>query len=108
MKTSHINYIHLFIDDKEYLLEQSMIAYVNDLTSSLTIAFKIHNDQAINVLLDFFEENPNNILMFLCYNFDKTDVLDDLSSYTVQYKSYDIDKGLCKVMFDKVTVDGNN
>ena len=108
MKTSHINYIHLFIKDKEYLLEQSMIAYVNDLTNSLVIAFRILNDQAINVLLDFFESNPENILMFLCYNFEKTDILDDLASYTVEYKAYDIDKGLCKVTFTKVNIDGNN
>lgn len=108
MKTSHINYIHLFINDREYLLEQSTIAYVNDLVNSITIAFKILNDQAMNVLLDFFEENANNILMFICYNFEKTDAIDDLASYTVDYDKYDIDKGLCKISFKKVVLDGNN
>lgn len=108
MKTSHINYIHLFIEEKEYLLEQSMIAYVNDLVNHLTIAFRILNDQAMNVLIDFFEDNPNNILMFLCYNFEKTDILDDLASYTVNYEKFEIDKGLCKVSFKKVVVNGND
>lgn len=108
MKTSHINYIHLFIDDKEYLLEQSMIAYVNDLVNHVTIAFKILNDHAMNVLIDFFEETQSDILMFLCYNFEKTDTVDDLVSYTVEYEKFDIDKGLCKVSFKKVVVNGND
>jgi hypothetical protein len=108
MKTSHINYVHLFIEEKEYLLEQSLIAYVNDIINSITIAFRILNDQAINVLIDFFEANSENILMFLCYNFEKTDLLDDIVSYTVNYDKFEIDKGLCKITFKKVVTNGND
>lgn len=101
MKRTQLNYIHLFVNDKEYTLERSSISYVEELKQSINIGFRIHNEEATKSLIDFFVNANTEILMFISYDDIDSNIL-DIDSSLVLYKNHSIRKGILVINFEYI------
>lgn len=103
-KLTNINFIHLFVNDKEFSLDALNCLFINYNDSYITLNLKVLNDSSINSVISFFENIDSNILFFIGYNSNEADPILSLSG---KYIGNSISKGICSFKFER-SYDGDN
>lgn len=102
MRVSNLQYVHLFIDEREYLMSVASILSVETLNDLIYINLKIENDKSIEDLSAFFDSLIGvDILLFVGYYNTKLHSNEVISSTVLFTKSH-ISKSSLILEFEKV------
>ena len=89
MRISNIQYVHFFIDEKEYIFSVSSILFVEDSQTTTQIYLKIENDNSIDTLRSFFSKVVDKeVLLFVGFYNKKISDNDTLSCILNFTESY--------------------
>lgn len=104
LKVTNLQYMHMFIDQKEYVLSPQSISEVGVGADFFNIKFKIENDQAAQSLADFFRSLNSEDLLFMFGFFNKTTDQNDMISITCTYVTPSVHNGVLTLKFLKKEV----
>lgn len=89
MRVSNIQYVHFFINEKEYIFSVSSILSIEDNPTTTQVFLKIENDSSINTLRSFFSSVADEeILLFVGFynkNTRDNDTLSCILNFTESY-----------------------
>jgi hypothetical protein len=97
MRLTHLNFIHFFIEDREYSLEALNTVHVSITNDHIDIAVRVLNDASTESLTSFFIDHKDDSILFLIgYNSKEED---PIVSVTGKFSTYSISKGICTMRF---------